>query len=145
MAHKFPYEDIINLTPHISKKHPQPTMLERAARFSPFAAITGYEEMVKEAARVTDKKIELDEGSKEILNEKLLFVTEMCESDAIINITYFIPDNLKSGGKYTTVSGTIKRIDEYERRIILVDGTIIPIDDIYQIDGDMFSGNEFVW
>ncbi len=145
MAHKFPYEDIINLPPHISKKHPQPTMLERAARFSPFAAITGYEEMVKEAARVTDKKIELDEGSKEILNEKLLFVTEMCESDAIINITYFIPDNLKSGGKYTTVSGTIKRIDEYERRIILVDGTIIPIDDIYQIDGDMFSGNEFVW
>ena len=145
MAHKFPYEDIINLPPHISKKHPQPTMLERAARFSPCAAITGYEEMVKEAARVTDKKIELDEGSKEILNEKLLFVTEMCESDAIINITYFIPDNLKSGGKYTTVSGTIKRIDEYERRIILVDGTIIPIDDIYQIDGDMFSGNEFVW
>ncbi len=145
MTHKFPYEDIINLPPHISKKHPQPTMLERAARFSPFAAITGYEEMVKEAARVTDKKIELDEGSKEILNEKLLFVTEMCESDAIINITYFIPDNLKSGGKYTTVSGTIKRIDEYERRIILVDGTIIPIDDIYQIDGDMFSGNEFVW
>lgn len=145
MAHKFPYEDIINLPPHISKKHPQPTMLERAARFSPFAAITGYEEMIKEAARVTDKKIELDEGSKEILNEKLLFVTEMCESDAIINITYFIPDNLKSGGKYTTVSGTIKRIDEYERRIILVDGTIIPIDDIYQIDGDMFSGNEFVW
>ena len=145
MAHKFPYEDIINLPPHISKKHPQPTMLERAARFSPFAAITGYEEMVKEAARVTDKKIELDEGSKEILNEKLLFVTEMCESDAIINITYFIPDNLKSGGKYTTVSGTIKRIDEYERRIILVDGTIIPIDDIYQIDGDMFSGNEFFW
>lgn len=145
MAHKFPYEDIINLPPHISKKHPQPTMLERAARFSPFAAITGYEEMVKEAARVTDKKIELDEGSKEILNEKLLFVTEMCDSDAIINITYFIPDNLKSGGKYTTVSGTIKRIDEYERRIILVDGTIIPIDDIYQIDGDMFSGNEFIW
>ena len=145
MAHKFPYEDIINLPPHISKKHPQPTMLERAARFSPFAAITGYEEMVKEAARVTDKKIELDEGSKEILNEKLLFVTEMCESDAIINITYFIPVNLISGGKYTTVSGTIKRIDEYERRIILVDGTIIPIDDIYQIDGDMFSGNEFVW
>lgn len=145
MAQKFPYEDIVDLPPHISKKHPQPTMLERAARFSPFAAITGYEEMVKEAARVTDKKIELDEGDKEILNEKLLFVTEMCESDAIINITYFIPDSLKSGGRYTTVSGSIKRIDEYERKILFTDGTTIPIDDIYQIDGDMFNINDFVW
>lgn len=145
MAQKFPYEDIVDLPPHISKKYPQPTMLERAARFSPFAAITGYEEMVKEAARVTDKKIELDEGDKEILNEKLLFVTEMCESDAIINITYFIPDSLKSGGKYTTVSGSIKRIDEYERKILFTDGTTIPIDDIYQIDGDMFNINDFVW
>ena len=94
MAYKSPYEDIINLPPHISKKHPQPTMLERAARFSPFAAITGYEEMVKEAARVTDKRVELDESSKEILNEKLLFVMEMFDEDTVVNITYFIPDKL---------------------------------------------------
>lgn len=145
MADKFPYEDIVNLPPHISKKHPQPTMLERAARFSPFAAITGYEEMVKEAARVTDKKPELDESSKEILNEKLLFITEMCEDDVIVNITYFVPDKLKSGGEYITVSGSIKKIDEYERSVLLTDGTAISIDSIYKIDGDMFNINEFVW
>ena len=145
MADKFPYEDIVNLPPHISKNHPQPTMLERAARFSPFAAITGYEEMVKEAARVTDKKPELDESSKEILNEKLLFITEMCEDDVIVNITHFVPDKLKSGGEYITVSGSIKKIDEYERSVLLTDGTAIPIDSIYKIDGDMFNINEFVW
>lgn len=144
MAQKFPYEDIVDLPPHISKKHPQPTMLERAARFSPFAAITGYEEMVKEAARVTDKRIELDEGSKELLNEKLLFVTEMCE-EAVVSITYFVPDKLKSGGSYDTVTGTIKKIDEYERTVILTEGRIIPIDNIYQIDGDMFNTEDFIW
>lgn len=144
MAHIFPYEDIVNLPPHISKKHPQPTMLERAARFSPFAAITGYEEMVKEAARVTDKRIELDEGSKELLNEKLLFVTELCD-DAVVTITHFVPDKLKSGGSYETVTGTIKRIDEYERTVILTEGIIIPIDNIYQIDGDMLNSEDFIW
>ena len=71
MAEKFPYEDIVNLQPHISKKHPQPTMMDRAARFAPFAAITGYEEMVLEEARVTEERIELDEGTLSILNEKL--------------------------------------------------------------------------
>ena len=144
MAHKFPYEDIIDMPPHISTKYPQPTMLERAARFSPFAAITGYEEMVKEAARVTDKKIELDEESKIILSEKLMFVTEMCD-DAIISITHFVPDKLKDGGSYEIVTGRIKRIDEYERNVILTDGTLIPIDSIYHIDGDMFNSNEFMW
>ena len=145
MAYKSPYEDIINLPPHISKKHPQPTMLERAARFSPFAAITGYEEMVKEAARVTDKRVELDESSKEILNEKLLFVMEMFDEDTVVNITYFIPDKLKSGGVYKTVSGTIKRIDEYEGNILLKDGTKIPLSELYEIDGEMFNSNEFLW
>lgn len=145
MAYKSPYEDIINLPPHISKKHPQPTMLERAARFSPFAAITGYEEMVKEAARVTDKRVELDESSKEILNEKLLFVMEMFDEDTVVNITYFIPDKLKSGGVYKTVSGTIKRIDEYEGNILLKDGTQIPLSELYEIDGEMFNSNEFLW
>ena len=144
MAHKFPYEDIVYMPPHISTKYPQPTMLERAARFSPFAAITGYEEMVKEAARVTDKKIELDEESKIILNEKLMFITEMC-NDAIVRITHFVPDKLKDGGSYEIVTGRIKRIDEYERNVILIDGTLIPIDSIYHIDGDMFNSNEFVW
>ncbi len=145
MANNFSYEDIIDLPPHISKKYPQPTMLERAARFSPFAAITGYEEMVKEAARVTDKKVELDENSKEILNEKLLFIIEMCDEGAVVNITYFVPDNLKAGGIYKTVTGTIKRIDEYEGYILLKGGMKIPLDDLYKIDGDMFNSDDFLW
>ena len=71
MAEKFPYEDIVNLPPHISKKHPQPSMMDRAARFAPFAAITGYEEMVLEEARVTEERVDLDEGALSLLNEKL--------------------------------------------------------------------------
>ena len=63
MTERFPYEDIVNLPPHISRNHPQPTMMERAARFAPFAAITGYEEMVLEEARVTVDRVDLDEGA----------------------------------------------------------------------------------
>ena len=87
MTDKFPYEDIVNLPPHISKKHPQPTMLERAARFAPFAAITGYEEMVLEEARVTEERIEMDEGTLAILNEKLNIIHESLDSEPIIKIT----------------------------------------------------------
>lgn len=145
MADKFPYEDIINLPPHISMKHPQPTMAERAARFSPFAAITGYEEMVLEKARVTDVRIELDEGTKEALNEKLLFISEMCDDNTVISITYFVPDKQKSGGTYETYSGSIKRIDEYEHKIVMTDGKSIPIEQIYDIDGEIFSDSNFIW
>ena len=138
MAERFPYEDIVDLPPHISKKHPQPTMLERAARFAPFAAITGYEEMVLEEARITDDRIELDENSKAALNEKLNMILEFIDEQPEVSITYFEPDKRKAGGAYVTVTGTVKRIDEYEHLVIMTDGKKINIDDIYNLQSELF-------
>lgn len=139
MADKFPYEDIINLPPHISAKHQQPTMEERAARFSPFAAITGYEEMVLEEARVTEKRIELSDDTKQRLNEKLTIISDFIDDKPTLKFTYFVPDKRKDGGAYIDTIGIVKRIDEYGKQVILTNGTIIKIDDISDIDGDLFS------
>ena len=138
MAERFPYEDIVDLPHHISKKHPQPTMADRAARFAPFAAITGYEEMVLEEARVTDERIEMDESSKAALNEKLNMILEFIDEQSEVSITYFEPDKRKAGGAYVTVTGTVKRIDEYEHLVIMTDGKKINIDDIYNLQGELF-------
>lgn len=138
MAGKFPYEDIVNLPPHISKKHPQPSMMDRAARFAPFAAITGYEEMVVEEARVTEERIDLDEGALALLNEKLNMIQEFLDEEPEVTITYFEPDKKKSGGTYVSITGVVKRIDEYEHLVILTDGKKILIEDIYAIESDLF-------
>lgn len=138
MAERFPYEDIVDLPHHVSRKHPQPTMADRAARFAPFAAITGYEEMVLEEARVTDDRIEMDESSKAALNEKLNMILEFIDEQPEVSITYFEPDKRKAGGAYITVTGTVKRIDEYEHLVIMTDGKKINIDDIYNLQGELF-------
>ena len=138
MAERFPYEDIVDLPHHVSRKHPQPTMADRAARFAPFAAITGYEEMVLEEARVTDERIEMDESSKAALNEKLNMILEFLDEQPEVSITYFEPDMRKAGGAYVTITGTVKRIDEYERIVLMTDEKIIKIDEIYAIESDLF-------
>ena len=96
MADKFPYEDIVNLPPHISKKHPQPSMMDRAARFAPFAAITGYEEMVLEEARVTEEQIHLDEDAVALICEKINMIQEFIDEEPEVKITYFEPDKKKN-------------------------------------------------
>ena len=138
MAERFPYEDIVDLPHHVSRKHPQPTMADRAARFAPFAAITGYEEMVLEEARITDDRIELDENSKAALNEKLNMILEFIDEQPEVSITYFEPDMRKAGGAYITVTGTVKRIDEYEHLVIMTDGKKINIDEIYNRQSELF-------
>ena len=138
MAERFPYEDIVDLPHHVSRKHPQPTMADRAARFTPFAAITGYEEMVLEEARVTDERIEMDESSKAALNEKLNMILEFIDEQPEVSITYFEPDKRKAGGAYVTVTGTVKRIDEYEHLVIMTDGKKINIDEIYNLQSELF-------
>ena len=138
MAEKFSYEDIVNLPPHISKKHPQPSMMDRAARFAPFAAITGYEEMVLEEARVTEERIDLDEGALSLLNEKLNMIQEFLDEEPEIKITYFEPDKKKTGGAYVSITGVVKRIDEYEHLVIMTDGKKIRIDDIFGLESDLF-------
>ena len=138
MAERFPYEDIVDLPHHVSRKHPQPTMADRAARFAPFAAITGYEEMVLEEARITEERIDLDEGTLSILNEKLNMIQEFIDEEPEVTITYFEPDKKKSGGVYIDITGTVKRIDEYECLVIMTDGKKIRIEDIYSLESDLF-------
>ena len=139
MAEYFPYEDIVNLPRHISKVHPQATMADRAARFSPFAAISGYEDMVKEAARVTEERIDITDATKELLNEKLNMIIEFLDEEPEVTITYFEPDKKKDGGAYVSKSGIVIKVREYERDIVTDDGTKIPIEDIYSISGKMFD------
>ena len=137
------YEDIINLPHHVSKKHPQMTMESRAAQFAPFAALVGYEDAVKETARLTKKRIELNEEEKNILDMKLQMLKEQMHVQIYpeISIIYFVPDSKKDGGKYIKISGTIKKIDEYKQLLILDDKTQIPINEIINIIGDSLIVN----
>ena len=137
-----PYDDILLLPHHVSEKHPPMSRLDRAAQFSPFAALTGYEAAVKETARLTDRRIELDESEKGAIDQRLTLVQERLPVPTEVTITYFIPDKKKAGGAYVNISGTVKKIDDYERMVILRNGTSIPIDDILHINGELFDGIE---
>lgn len=130
------YSDIINLPHHVSKTRPQMSMLDRAAQFSPFAALTGYDAAIKETGRLTDEKIELDEDTKAALDMKQAYFMEMIDEQPEITIIYFLPDARKAGGSYVTVTGNLKRFDEYERLLILTNGKKIPMDAIINIESD---------
>ena len=129
------YEEIINLPHHISNKHPQMSLESRAAQFAPFAALNGYEDLVTEASRLTDTKIELTNEMKDIINDKLLFVEKHILTKPIINITYFVPDKRKNGGKYITITDSIRQIDLVNNIIILTSKKKININDIIGISG----------
>ena len=135
-----PYEDIINLPHHVSPKRPQMSMQDRAAQFSPFAALTGYEDAIKETGRLTDVKIELSDEDRELLDQKQQSLQEHIGDRPEITITYFVPDEKKSGGAYISISGRMKRVDEYARQFVLTDGKKIPLDDIIDIRSDCFHG-----
>lgn len=137
------YDDIIHLPHHVSATRPQMSALDRAAQFSPFAALTGYDAAIKEAARLTDKRLELDESVKEALNEKLQIIAGHLKDRPEVSITYFQPDIRKAGGAYVTADGAVKKIDEYERVVLMTDGIVIPIDEIFSIDGQIFEITEF--
>lgn len=124
---------MINLPHPVSKVHPQMPIAERAAQFSPFAALTGYGDAVKETARLTDEKIELDEDAKEILDEKLKQIRKQIEEHPEIEITYFQPDERKKGGSYITITGCIKKIDDRKMSVVMQDKTEISIKDIIEI------------
>lgn len=128
------YEDIVRLPHHVSVRHPQMPLPDRAAQFSPFAALTGYEAAIQETARLTDAFIELDEDRKEQLNERLMLIRDNQSLNPEVEITYFQPDFKKSGGAYVTARGKVKRIDEYGRQILLTDGTVVAMDKLYSVD-----------
>ena len=132
------YDDIINLPHHTSPTRPRMSMIDRAAQFSPFAALTGYDAAVKETARLTDWRIELDEYEKAALDERLCLLQEHLKEFPQVTITYFQPDARKSGGSYLSVTGSVKKIDNYEKCIVMTDKQKIAIDDVMEIVGDIF-------
>ena len=127
------YSDIIHLPHHESKNHPRMSMQNRAAQFAPFAALTGYEDVIQETGRLTDGFIELDEDDKERLNLKVAEMVARTDEHPSVAITYFIPDSRKAGGSYATVAGQLKSIDEVQQTIVLEDGTTIPFNHIFDI------------
>ena len=127
------YKDIINNPHHTSKTRKRMSGLNRAAQFAPFAALTGYDASILEAARLTENRIELDDIGVENLNMKLNFIKEHIKELPEITVTYFVPDTKKSGGAYVKYSGTARIIDEIDRVIIFTDGTKIKIEMILDI------------
>ena len=132
------YDDIINLPHHVSKKHPPMSLYARSAQFAPFAALTGYEDAVKETARETTERIDIDDEIKSILDGKIQILIEQLKKRPEVSITYFLHDLRKDGGAYITVDGIIKKIDTYNQKIILADNTEIPINEIIDISGEFF-------
>ena len=127
------YDDIINLPHHTSSKHPRMTRSARAAQFAPFAALTGLDDEMEETARLTDKKIILDEEQKQIINRELLFIKNNPQKDIPVIITFFKSDGRKEGGAYIEKEVRIKKIDEINRKLILSDYSEIKIDDLFSV------------
>lgn len=125
---KHKYDDIINLPHHQSKTRNHMSMEDRAAQFSPFAALTGHDDAIEETSRLTDYKMELNEDAKEEVNKNLMYIYENINYEPKAKITYFVPDEMKNGGKYVTVTGIVNKIDKYTRTIIMTDMTEMGID-----------------
>lgn len=136
---KHPYDDIINLPHPVSGHREHMSVLDRAAQFSPFAAVTGYDGAIKETARLTDQRIELDETAKTILDEKLRIVQDQLSRQQEIELVFFRPDERKTGGAYISMRGIVKKIDGYERAVVMQDGSRIIIEEIVDITGEMFQ------
>ena len=128
------YQDIIQMPHPVSKVHPQMSLYERAAQFSPFAALTGHDAAIRETERLTEEWHELEEDQKEELDEKLSELLQKPDENQKLSIRYFVPDERKKGGAYKTIQGYMKKIDTSERVIILKDGTRIRADAILSIE-----------
>ena len=133
------YDDIIDLPHHVSETHPPMSRADRAAQFSPFAALTGYDAAVRESARVTEQRIELDEGVKAELNARINCILEHLSEHPQVSITYFMPDEKKSGGAYRTVTGAVRKLDSFAKTLTLVDGTVVPMEEMIHVEGNLFE------
>ena len=132
------YDSIINLPHHVSTTRPKMSLLDRAAQFAPFSALNGYDDAVKEIARLTDGEAVLDDGQIAWLNERLMILSENTPTDTEVEITYFIPDEKKDGGKYLTVTGRVQKILEFEGLVIMQSCEKIPVEKIVSIEGELF-------
>jgi len=127
------YDDIIDLPHHQSAKHKHMSNYQRAAQFAPFAALTGYDAAIDETARLTDKKLELSEEQQDYLNEQIQLLIERISDKPQVEITYFVPDDRKTGGEYVTTTGNVRRVDDYNRDVVFIDGLTVKIDDVWSI------------
>lgn len=136
------YDGIIRLAHHISDKRPLMSMHDRAAQFSSFAALTGYDDAVRETARLTDSRPELGRDALEILDLRLNMLEQKLPEHPALSVTFFRADGKKQGGMFVTLTGEVKRIDEAARRLVFINGESIPIADIVELDGAIFSEAE---
>ena len=136
------YDDMIGLGHHISRTHPPMARSKRAAQFASFDALTGFGAAIHEAGRETEEKKELSEDEIDMINARLAVIEQHIKEQPSIAVTYFLPDDKKTGGRYVTVSGNVRKLDGIERAIIMADRTKIPIDDVRYIEGDLFRGFE---
>ena len=127
------YDEIMGLPHHVSKTRPHMPMSDRAAQFAPFAALTGYDSAIKETGRLTDERIELDEEALTALDRKYQLLMDTLDDAPEVTIIYFQPDERKAGGQYVSATGTVKKVDTFGRRILLQDGTRIPLDSVYDL------------
>ena len=139
MKYDHQYDDIINFEHHKSKNHPPMSLYARSAQFAPFAALTGYDDEVKETARLTDHKIEITDEIRSVLDRKIQIIREKIYMKPIITFTYFVPDLKKDGGSYKAVTDNVLKIDKYRKSIILKDKTEIPIQDIISVEGEIIK------
>ena len=138
-----PYMDIMHMPHHKAENRPHMSMHNRAAQFSPYAALSGFDGMIAETGRLTNRRIELSENEKERLNRKLVLVNEAIQDKAHPEITviYFVPDFQKDGGAYETYAGKVRNIDPVIREVVFFaangrsGGERIPIDDIWEVHG----------
>lgn len=127
------YDDIIHLSRPVSPKRARMSNLDRAAQFSPFAALVGYDAAIAETARLTDFRIELEEGEKAALNEKLRLLMESVKACPKVKVTWFLPDERKSGGAYVCTQSRVKKVDAY-RELLVLDAQEIPFASIYELE-----------
>lgn len=131
------YDEIINLPRHISESHPPLGKDSYAAQFSPFESLTGYDDVVEEAARTTDNRVYIDDDEKIRLSELLTEILRHSDDKPEVTITYYVADKVKDGGEFVTVKGTVKKYRESENSIIMDDDTVIAIEDITDIECDL--------
>ena len=133
------YDDILHLPHPTSVRHPRMPISERAAIFSPFAALTGHAGAIAETTRLTKQKMELDEDTKAELDRRQAVLMEHIAEQPEITVTWFQPDERKDGGAYLTATGRLKKIDEMKRVLILLDGTSIPLKNVADLESSYFQ------
>lgn len=133
------YDDIINLPHPKSSRHAPMSMIDRGAQFSPFAALVGYDDAIRETARLTESRVELDESTKTALDEKIRWIMESMAQKPRVSVTWFRPDERKNGGAYVETAGSVKKVDVYRRCLCMEEGEEISFESIVGIESDLLT------